>query len=206
MLKTNTQLLLVGLAAKLRRGPKPKRSEPTVVWVDGQECIGVPLTKGMVAIVDKEDAPRVLEYFWVAKKHGSEPNVIWYAERRIRTDEPNFGKRQLVKLHQFILPGQREIDHHNSDGLDCRKCNLRPASHSQNAGNTRIASSSKTGFKGVSFRPAKGNRRSRWIARINGNGIRKQLGSFQSPVEAAKAYNVAALERWGEFARLNTIP
>lgn len=160
----------------------------------------------MVAIVDKADAEQVLRYFWVAKKHGSEANPIWYAERRIGIAEAEFGTRRNVKLHQFLMPSDLDIDHRNGNGLDCRRCNLRVATESQNLGNSRLAANSKTGFKGVTFRPAKGNRRSRWCARISEQGFRKQLGSFQDPISAAKAYNQAAVEKWGEFARLNTIP
>lgn len=188
------------------RGPKPKRPAPAIIIVEGQECTGVPLTKGMTAIVDKADAESVLRFFWFAKKHGTGPNVIWYASRRVRVGEPLFGVCQMVPLHKFLLANASDVDHINGNGLDCRRCNLRSATKSQNMGNCRLSAASKTGFKGVTFRPAKGNRRGRWCARISTDGKRVTLGSFQDPIEAAKAYNEAALQKWGAFARLNTIP
>lgn len=57
----------------------------------------------------------------------------------------------------------------------------------------------KSGFKGVA---AKG---SKWHARIRVNGKLRHIGSFESPVEAAKAYDAAALEAWGSGCHQNII-
>lgn len=48
-------------------------------------------------------------------------------------------------------------------------------------------------------------RYSKWQADIAIKGDRHYLGSYTSEEEAALAYNTAAIERFGEFARLNII-
>ncbi len=99
------------------------------------------------------------------------------------------------------MPSELDVDHKNSNGLDCRRRNLRPATESQNMGNRRKQSSSSK-FKGVTWN----KRLSKWIAQIGQPGSRKHLGCFSEEREAAQRYNQAAKEKWGEFARLNTIP
>ena len=184
----------------MKTGPKTNRPDPTEIILEGKRCLLVPLTKSKFAIIDKEDGPLVVQHAWVAKSYGSIQKT-WYAERRLRNYEGGNGR--CIKLHRF-LTGEKFIDHINCNGLDNRRSNLRKATPSQNAGNSRLSAISSTGFKGVSYRGPKGNRRGRWVARINDNGRRVSLGSFQNVRLAALAYNVAAFEKWGSFARLNT--
>jgi hypothetical protein len=44
------------------------------------------------------------------------------------------------------------------------------------------------------------------MAYITLNNKSKHLGYFKSEVEAARAYNIAAVELFGDFAHLNQIP
>lgn len=53
--------------------------------------------------------------------------------------------------------------------------------------------------KGVSWN----KRREKWQADIGMSGKRKRLGRFNTAEEAARAYDEAAKELHGEFARLN---
>jgi hypothetical protein len=91
-----------------------------------------------------------------------------------------------------------EIDHKDGDCSNNSLCNLREATFSQNRAN-RDGLHKTSKFKGV-HRPA---RRRAYSATIKVDGIMKQLGSFSSEVAAARAYDVAAQEYFGEFARLN---
>ena len=45
--------------------------------------------------------------------------------------------------------------------------------------------------------------REKWRAKITIFGVRRHIGRFDDEVEAAQAYDEAALENFGEFARLN---
>lgn len=88
---------------------------------------------------------------------------------------------------------QAEVDHRNGRRDDNRWCNLRAATHSQNQGNYSRQSNNKSGFKGVTLNQG------RWMATCGG----RFFGRFPTREEAARAYDKAALERYGEFAKLN---
>jgi hypothetical protein len=96
-----------------------------------------------------------------------------------------------------LLTGWDETDHKNGNGLDNQRKNLRSATRPQNLWNKGRRSDNTTGFKGVT-KEAHG-----WRAVIKANGKRRHLGYFTSPELAARAYDAAAVEMHGEFARLN---
>jgi hypothetical protein len=58
---------------------------------------------------------------------------------------------------------------------------------------------SASGFKGVYANKA------RWCAKISVKSKMVHLGTFDTPLEAAKVYNEAALELYGDLAKLNPI-
>lgn len=107
------------------------------------------------------------------------------------------------KLHRLIMDtsndAQAEIDHINHDGLNNRKINLRICSHAQNTYNKILCSTNTSGYKGVVHRKNIG----KWEAKIGINGDRKHLGYFDNKYDAAKAYDLAAIENFGEFAATN---
>ena len=92
-----------------------------------------------------------------------------------------------------------QVDHIDGDGLNNQKYNLRSATVRQNIINKGLTAQNSSGFKGVS-RDGK-----KWRAQIdNGrNGVRSYLGRFSDPRLAAAAYDMAAIERYGEFAKTN---
>jgi hypothetical protein len=154
----------------------------------------IPLTRGRVSLVDDEDYAAVMAAgSWQAHRlrDGSD---IWYAVRRQYSD----GKRRHVALHTF-LTGWSYVDHINSDGLDNRRSNLRPVNASLNSANRRISSRNTSGYKGVSFQRSSGW----WHAYIKVNQRRRHLGYFDTAEAAAHAYDAAALDIWGEYARTN---
>lgn len=153
----------------------------------------IPLSKGLVALVDDED------YDWLladGKWHVTGYTHRLYAARTRWVGKRSFGER----MHRLLLPGTAYVDHINGNGLDNRRSNLRPASAAQNAQNRRRRSDNRSGYKGVgkSVVPRKP-----WIAAIGVNGTHCYLGVFATAEEAARAYDAAAVERFGEFARLN---
>lgn len=105
------------------------------------------------------------------------------------------------KLHQIILKKRKgyNIDHIDGDILNNRKSNLRYCSQAQNSRNSAIPKNNISGYKGVM------RRKNRWCSRIKYNYKGIHLGMYDSKIEAAKAYNKAAIKYFGEFARLNII-
>jgi hypothetical protein len=104
-----------------------------------------------------------------------------------------------IYLHRFILgitDPKIRVDHQDGDGLNCRRSNIRVSTPSLNTANAGKRPGSNP-YKGVL------KRGSRWIARIKVNYTSRHLGTFDTPEEAARAYDRAAVETFGEFARLN---
>lgn len=96
---------------------------------------------------------------------------------------------------------REHIDHRNQNGLDCRKGNLRLCSPAQNHYNSGPRDGAKSKYKGVSWRADC----RKWKVHLSVAGEYKHVGSFDSEIEAAEAYNGAALEYHGEFAVLNEV-
>jgi hypothetical protein len=153
-------------------------------------AVEVPLTQGFVAIIDAQDADRVLSLKWCARRT---PHTV-YAHRGAYHN----GKRSSQTLHQFIT-GYALTDHINGNGLDNRRSNLREATISQNGHNRRRDRDSSSGYKGVSWHARSG----KWQVLIRANGPQKFLGYYVTAEEAARAYDAAARELHGEYAAVN---
>ncbi len=148
----------------------------------------IPLTQGKSAIVDDEMYPLLALHKWQAK-----PDLDrWYATTQIRGKE--------IKMHQLLCPCVQGYmpDHKNRDGLDNRMENLRPATKQQNCANSQKRKSS-TGYRGSYWDKNKNT----FVSKIMREGKLKHLGDFGNAIDAAKAYDRAALEAYGEFAQLN---
>ena len=106
-----------------------------------------------------------------------------------------------VFLARVIMgsPDGLVVDHINRDKLDNRKSNLRICTLTQNTYNQEKHAEGSSIFKGVHF--DKGTRK--WRARISPNRKSVHLGLFKTEEEAAKAYDNAAKEFFGEYACLN---
>lgn len=149
---------------------------------------------GLVALVDEQDADEVLPYRWTVLCQP--PYRRFYAATNVQQG------KSLLRMHRLILgidDPRVEVDHIDGNGLNNVRSNLRIATRLQNARNLSRRSDNTSGFKGVSWRAKKGD----WRAYIVCNGRQSHLGCFDNAEDAARAYDRAALERFGPFARLN---
>ena len=157
--------------------------------VDGARWLA--LTRGQFALVDEEDFDWLSAWYWTALiRPGRSP----YAFRKVN------GKP--VYLHRFIMgdPPEMDVDHKDGNGLNCRRDNLRVCTHARNQQNySKCSTVTSSSFKGVTWDK---NRR-KWMARIKVNRKFSNLGRFENEQDAACAYDEAANQLFGEFARLN---
>jgi hypothetical protein len=158
----------------------------------------IPLIRGLFATVDASDFEWLMQWKWNAKRHKQHGKVYFYA---VRTARLASGKRREVKMHRQIMgePLGLEVDHRNWEGLCNRRSNLRIATKAQNQCNARKREGFTSTFRGTYWSRGK----SKWVSQVRHLGKSRQLGVFNSELEAARAYDVAARESFGEFAVLN---
>jgi hypothetical protein len=155
----------------------------------------IPLSKGMTAVVDEEDFERVNQFKWTLQ----EGRTTFYAAR----NDKSTGKRVYVYLHRFIMGVEDSsimVDHINGNGLDNRRENLRVCDNTKNQQNRGKKRSSGYKYKGIRKRYKNSSRVS---ARIRHKGREIYLGTYPTEEEAARAYDRAALDLFGDFAQLN---
>lgn len=125
----------------------------------------------------------------------------------LNVDLSILGKRKSLKAHRiawFLYYGvwpKDQIDHINNARNDNRIINLREATGFENQRNQKIQKGGTSKYKGVCW-----NKETRkWMSRITVNHKEIYLGLYNSEEEAALAYNKAALEHFGEYAKINVI-
>ena len=150
---------------------------------------------GLFAICEWGDFDLVKGYKWNLSskiKSGCNYAQAW--------DSHKTSERRQIRMHSLIMqtPVGMYVDHINGDGLDNRRSNLRVVTHQQNTFN-QSQHGGTSGFKGVCFDSETGL----WRAYIQANKKRLSLGRHGTEIEAAKAYDTAAKEYFGEYAKLN---
>lgn len=106
----------------------------------------------------------------------------------------------LTTLIKGEPPSGHVWDHKDRDIHNNTNENLRLATYSQNQMNRGLQKNNTWGFKGLK------RYKNKWNVGIQVNGKSIYVGRFVDKIEAAKAYNTAAIKYHGEFAVLNVIP
>jgi hypothetical protein len=146
----------------------------------------IALTKGKFALVDAADYEWLSQYRW----HATGMHGRYYAATVIN--------KKAVTMHRMILnpPPGKVADHHDGNGLNNSRTNLRNCTRQQNRHNTRPTGKTSQ-YIGVTRRGQK------WIAKITHKKKCHFLGPFDTEIEAAKARDKKALQLHGEYAWLN---
>lgn len=156
----------------------------------------IPLTKGLLAIVDPEWVPLLEQYNWCAVLDARSGG--YYAKR---TPSRSSGlPRQHINMARVILgmdlySTDLVPDHINKNKLDNRSVNLRVATKAENLRNRGIQRNSTTGLTGAYL----DKRWNRYTARIKFNRKYIHLGCFATAQEAHERYCEAARKLHGEF-------
>lgn len=156
----------------------------------------IPLVNSdLVALVDDADYDYLRQFSWYVHKCSER---LLYAIRMV-----DGGGSRLMHREILQLSPDEETDHRDCNGLNNQRKNLRICTRSQNNQNQRRHNDKKYPlYKGVCL----DRRYGLWQASIKLPKKRLFLGYFQTQREAALAYNAAASEHFGEFARLNHVP
>lgn len=132
--------------------------------------------KGTV-LVDDEDYKILSKYSWHVHVAGTKT----YARAWIE------GRREY--MHRLLCDAEL-VDHINQNGLDNRKSNLRPATKSENAVNSKIRKDNSSGFRGVTFN----KKAKKFQAEVKRDGVRRYLGLFETAELANEAIKLALLD------------
>src|SRR5699024_7219964 len=127
-----------------------------------------------------------------------------YARRNKRL--PN-GKRRMEFMHRVISDTPKEMytDHIDGNTLNNRKSNLRNVSQSQNTKNARQKYKATTEHNGAYYFRRNQDMIGKREATIQRDEKQVGLGYFKSEIEAALAYNEAAIQEHKEYASLNEV-
>lgn len=156
----------------------------------------IELTKGKVALVDDEDFEFLSQWKWFTHSTGggvrNEPLPVYISRSK---------RQKTIFMHRVIMncPEDMVVDHLDHNRFNNQKSNLRICIQNNNMKNRKLNINNTSGYKGVILEKRTG----KWVATIQANKRGKYLGSFETPEDAAKAYDTAAKELHGEFAHLN---
>jgi hypothetical protein len=148
-------------------------------------------------LIDDEDYEKIKDRGWTLLRATQKKTGKYYFVTCMTTERNN---HHNIYLHRFIMgnPSGLFVDHANGNTLDCRKCNLRICTRTENTRNQKIQKHNTTGYKGASFIKRTGKYHSS-IRR--GDEPRLSLGYFNTAIEAHTAYCEASKKYHGEFGR-----
>jgi hypothetical protein len=157
----------------------------------GDKMATMRLHSGELVLLDQDDYSIYSQKKWQLSPTG-------YVARSSQSQ----GVVKRVYLHRLIMdcPIELVIDHINKNRLDNRKSNLRICTQRENIVANLGWKYAEVKYKGVSYMSSGGKKiLYKFRARIKD----KHIGVFNSPEEAARAYDQEAKKLHGEYAHLN---
>jgi hypothetical protein len=164
--------------------------------VEGDICIislfGRRKNKIAETIIDVEDYEKCKFYKWCGFKD-RDGNI------RVINSKAGYLSNFVMdfKPTRFIC-----TDHIDGNTLNNRrKTNLQICTMQQNLMKSKLYKNNSSGYRGVCWDKT----HNKWVANVQYNYKSIRIGSFFKKEEAALAYNVKAIELFGEFAILNDV-
>lgn len=166
--------------------PEPEITIPNTKWIR--------LTHGKFVLVDDYNYEWLNQWRWFAVEF----EFTFYACRYSTNEDKSRTCLFMHRLIKGVTDKKIQIDHIDRNGWNNMNINIRECTCQQNQRNKGSHKGSLSIYKGVS--PLKSGK---YSARIKVNDKTLNLGNYKTEIEAAKAYDKAAFEYFGEFAYLN---
>ena len=98
-------------------------------------------------------------------------------------------------MHRLLLPNSIQVDHINHNGLDNRKCNLRPCNNAENNRNKKFSRNPKSGYTGIRYNEKSNS----YYVRIMVNKKEISLGVYKNIEDAIQARKEGESKYFKEF-------
>jgi hypothetical protein len=187
-----------GKAPKFGRQWVPPEQRDGEYFYLGQRCevaadhaIGISLSTGDITWIDPDDFTLVASRMWGRSKAKNGHAITGRPIITASGQEERLLHRAILDVGPAAL-----VDHRDLDRLNNRRRNIRVANYCENAQHS-VHHPSVSGYRGVSIAHGK------YKVAIRAANKLIYIGRFESIVDAAKAYDAAAINLHGEFAILN---
>lgn len=156
----------------------------------------IQLKRGGTALVDDDDFEFLSKWAWTVDDDG-------YPTRYYKDEQKKLKSVKMYRVIMKALPGQL-VDHEDHNVLNNQRYNLRIATYQTNGMNrVKQKKPSHSRYKGVTLH----KRTQRWQSSIGiGASKSKVIGTFDTELQAALAYDFYATHLYGQFACLNKYP